>query len=178
MKTFFSLLCLLLISAGAYATTQNPEKIIIDGKTYDLLSCPLELYFEKYPEKRPLHMITTGTMRGYIATFEIIEKELFLKNMEIYTFGDHDLIYTSILNEVFPGEQKIPMSWFSGRLVVPIGERLSPGEFVWPVYKKYWSLRFKNGKYKGKKIISNKQFQYRYPKYKPYREPESTRKKG
>lgn len=67
-----------------FATAQFPDKINYNGKEYNLNSNPLEVYFEKNPNKRPKSEVRSSALwRGYVATFEIIDNQLFLKDIEI-----------------------------------------------------------------------------------------------
>ena len=66
------------------ATAQQPDILFYNGKKYSLYTNPLEGYFRKYPDKKPkTSIISTGNWRGYIATFEIIDSTLFLRDIEV-----------------------------------------------------------------------------------------------
>ena len=72
MKTILTFIVTLFLGINAFATAQYPDKIIYNGKEYDLHSNPLEEYFQKNPDKKPkATMISTALWRGYVATFEI-----------------------------------------------------------------------------------------------------------
>ena len=62
----------------------TPDKIIYDGKEHKLHSNPLEVYFEKFPDKKPKSEIRSSALwRGYVATFEFEDKSLYLKDIKI-----------------------------------------------------------------------------------------------
>ena len=64
-------------------TAQRPDRIIYKGKEYVLLlDKPLELYFELNPLAKPtFNDWSSACSRGYIARFEIKNKELRLKDI-------------------------------------------------------------------------------------------------
>lgn len=65
-------------------TAQYPDRIIYKGKECDLHSNPLESYFDKYPDKRPQSETDSNALwRGYIATFEIKDNQLYIRDIKI-----------------------------------------------------------------------------------------------
>lgn len=44
-----------ILFAKVTATSQEPDKIILNNKEYDLLNNPLEKYFELHPEDHPIY---------------------------------------------------------------------------------------------------------------------------
>ncbi|MFV0539267.1 MAG: hypothetical protein ACK5M3_18150 [Dysgonomonas sp.] len=118
MLAVFSLFCL-----STFATAQIPDKIIYKGKEYKLHSNPLELYFTKEPDKRPKSDIMSSALwRGYIATFEIEDNILFLKDIETMYYEGNERKWRSVLSEVFPDQKKIKIAWMTGLLIIPYGE--------------------------------------------------------
>lgn len=80
-KLFLSLLLLMLLSSFTFATSQDPDVLILDGKTYDLYANPLESYYGE--GWRPAfwfapNTVNSGNWRGYVATWEIINDSLYL----------------------------------------------------------------------------------------------------
>ena len=105
MKILTTILILFFCFAKLSATAQYPDKINYNSKEYSLLTNPLEKYFEKNEDKRPTGGVISSAMwRGYVATFEIIENELFVKDIEIQILDEKDgsLEWKSVINEVFP----------------------------------------------------------------------------
>src|SRR5688572_23317569 len=116
MKSITILALTLLISLSGFATVQKPDIIFYNGREYPLHSYPLEQYFEKYPDKRPTNkgrVMSTGLWRGYIATFEVTDGQVFLKDIQIEvwkdsaTIGDYDIKLVSVMQNVFPGQIKV-----------------------------------------------------------------------
>ena len=70
--------------SNAFATAQYPDKILYEGKEYGLHTNPMKSYFSKHPEKRPRGgIMSTALWRGYVATFEVKDKSLVLKDIEV-----------------------------------------------------------------------------------------------
>ena len=117
----------LLGAADTFATGQTPDKIIFNGKEYMLHSNPFEWYFVKFPEKKPKsENISSSLARGYVATFEIIDDALFLKDIQIQIQKkDSKNLQTewkSILPEIVPDGGKLKIDWYTGLLVMPHGK--------------------------------------------------------
>ena len=103
-----------------YATIQRNDYLIYNGVKYYIDENPMEEYFLSYPSKRPkTNTISSDLWRGYIATFEIINNELWVTKIEIITrtnrnTGDH--ILRNVINRIFNGKNKIKVEWYSGLL--------------------------------------------------------------
>lgn len=93
-------------------TQQIRDKLIYEGETYDINQEILERYFRAFPEKKPeVKGILTSLWRGYVATFEIQEKQLFVKKFEMLAppdlhFEERELDFLGM-----PGNK---FSWYSG----------------------------------------------------------------
>ncbi len=128
MKKFLFIALMLCLSGKAFSTAQYPDKIIYNGKEYSLHSNPLESYFEKHPEKRPQgDVISTALWRGYVATFEVVENQLFLKDIEVEVSDTSskkkdETKWKSVLTEVFPNSEPLKVDWMIGLLVLPCGK--------------------------------------------------------
>jgi hypothetical protein len=105
---------------------QLPDKIILDGVEMALYSNPLEQYWTV--RKKPDFLITPECRRGYVATWEIRDEELFLKDIT-------GLLKPSImrlrfrltpctLKRLFRNSKRKPVKamWFTGRLRIPDGK--------------------------------------------------------
>lgn len=91
-------------------TTQITDKIIFENKEYYLNVELLEGYFREFPEKKPeIKMSCTALWRGYIAVFEIKNKELLIK--EIDWLADIDFNMESLRDRIFPNNK---FEWYSG----------------------------------------------------------------
>lgn len=123
----FYLFFLLLVSAKLFATAQEPDVLIRNSVEYNLNSNPLEVFFEKYPGKRPKNYIqSSANWRGYIAYFELINNQLFVKDVVIEKIQDSDgnIKKVSVFEEIFTTKDKIRCDFYNGLLIVPHGETL------------------------------------------------------
>lgn len=120
---------LLLITIKSFGTAQVPDKIIFNGIKYDLMSNPLEVYFNKFPEKKPLaNTNSTALWRGYIATFEVFENKLFVKDIVVQEENDslhNEIKEVSIFKAIFGNVERFNCDFFSGLLVLPYGELIN-----------------------------------------------------
>lgn len=140
------------LALSTLATAQYPDKIIYNGKEYNLYSNPLETYFKDHADKRPKGgIMSTALWRGYVATFEIRSNQLFLKDIEIeYWDSTHpkntDTKWKSVLSEVFPDQQPIKIDWISGLLVLPYGKIVNYVHMGYgSTYENYVLIEVKNG---------------------------------
>lgn len=175
MKRFFLLSFLVVLFCfGAHATAQYPDKIVFKGKTYKLHTNPLEHFFEQFPDRRPRSgIMSTALWRGYIATFEIKNNSLVVKDIEIQVSkeqpdGDYQYSWKSVLDEVFPNEEECKVDWFSGILILPYGKMKNYVHMGYgSTYSKYILLEILEGtltedrKYNNKEFIAfkNRQFE-------------------
>jgi hypothetical protein len=145
-----------LLSFSAMATPQFSDRIIYKGTTeYGLISNPLEQYFELFPEKRlkPIEFkhngyveisISSALHRGYIATFEIIDNQLYVKDIVMPHPGKED--YVSVIHRLFPDSESRKADWYSGFLLISYGElvRYTHMDYA-SLYESYKLLEIVNG---------------------------------
>ncbi len=130
ISLLFAVLVCGLFVTQAFGTGQRPDKILYDGKLYDMQTNPMEPYFAKNPGKKPTQksntrIFSSGLRRGYIATFELVDGGLYLRDIEIMAANPdkpHDYIMESVIGEVVPAGQKMKIDWFDGLLVLPHGK--------------------------------------------------------
>jgi len=151
-----------LASSAVFGTVQKPDKIIYRGKeynsenysmVYNLENYPMEEYFEKYPDKRPKSDVTsTALWRGYVATFEIQDGQLYLKDIEIEISTKvkndrYEYSWKSVLNEVFPNQDLVKMDWVTGLLVLYTSD-----------YEQYILLEVDKGDLKSNKWFEEEEY--------------------
>lgn len=160
MKPLLTLLLTLFICTNLFATAQAPDKIIYKGIVYSLYNYPLEDYFKKNPDKRPKsEVMSTGLTRGYVATFEVRENQLFLKDIKI-GYVDTTAIqssrykWQSVLNDVFPNQKDIKIDWLTGLLEIPHGEILKYGITGYGKNNNYILLEIFKGDLKKEKHLN------------------------
>lgn len=169
MKFLFTTVLSLLFCLTTYATAQYPDKINFNGKEYSLHSNPLEPYFEKNPSKRPKGGVMSKALwRGYVATFEVRDSQLFVKDIQIEYWDttnkkSHDTKWKSVLTEVFGEQKNIKVDWLTGLLVLPYGKLVNYVHMGYgSTYEKYFLLEINKGDY-----VKSKQFDYKeYEKFK------------
>ena len=160
----FFLLIFVAFSPRAFATAQYPDKIIYKGKEYALHTNPMEQYFEKNPEKKPGGgVISSALWRGYVATFEITDGLLYLKDLEIEIPNPkkkHDYIFASVIKKVVPSGKKLKIDWFSGFLVLPEGEVVNYVHMGYgSSYERYTLISIKNGVFKSERSFTYKEYE-------------------
>ena len=163
MKIFITTVLSVLLCLTTFATAQYPDKIIFNGKEYSLHSNPMETYFKYNPDKRPKGGVTsTALWRGYVATFEVRDSQLFVKDIQIEYWDttnskSHDPKWKSVLTEVFGEQKNIKVDWLTGLLVLPYGKLINYVHMGYgSTYKKYFLLEINKGSY-----VKSKQFNYK-----------------
>jgi hypothetical protein len=99
-------------------TAQIADKIIIKGVKYSLYTTPLDNYWTKKNPKPGIQLPDTSCWRGYVATWEIFDNNLYLIDIEFHTpKGDVGISY------LFPNNTgNIKADWYTGELRIPFGE--------------------------------------------------------
>ncbi|MDR1251050.1 MAG: hypothetical protein LBK62_02675 [Treponema sp.] len=141
---------------------------------------PMETYFNKFPEKRP-PMPHTALWRGYVATFEIIQNELWVIDIEKYESeiidGKYSSKYVSIINQCLDGKDRMKVDWFNGLLVLPQGELVDYVHMGYgSTYEYYTLIEIENGNYLREFNLNNEQYtKYRNAQYEIYKRTEEYR---
>ena len=122
-QILLTLLCT-LICGIALATAQMSDTIILDGKELPLNTNPLTPYLDEVKWKVPEEaMISSANWRGYVATWEISDERLILRDVTIRTSsGENKTAKKSILRDIFPSENVVVATWYTGALIIPDGK--------------------------------------------------------
>ena len=109
-------------------TAQLPDRIILQGKTCDLYSNPLEQYWTMLRKERPAFCRLPHCTRGYVATWELKDDQLFLIDID----GNYEkksifwrvrtLRYTRYTLLQNFGAKGVKAEWYSGKLRIPQGK--------------------------------------------------------
>jgi hypothetical protein len=166
MRTLLSVLILLFLGLRVLATAQYPDKIIYNGKEYYLHSNPLEAFFKTNPDKRPKGGIrSTALWRGYVATYEIRNNQLYVKDIEIECIDtsskeSFNYKWKSVFNEVFPNQKEFKVDWLTGLLVMPYGKLLNYVHMGYgSTYKNYILLEIDKGDLKKERQFKHKEYE-------------------
>ena len=156
MQILLLALAWLALAGGdkALATAQFPDVLIYEGKKCELFSNPLESYYKQDRALRPkFQSWHTANYRGYVATWEIDNGVLYLKEIRAKIEGQ-----MVGLDHLFPGTPgRVEAKWFTGLLRVPQGKVIKPVHQGYAsVYERDLIITIKDGKVVGKEIIDNR----------------------
>ncbi|MFN8284193.1 MAG: hypothetical protein U0U67_13320 [Chitinophagales bacterium] len=95
-------------------TMQIKDMLFYNAEILSLSEELLGSYFAEFPEKKCFEKVFFSALwRGYIASFELIDNELFVKDIRAPKgISDEGIYYESYLNVIFPESKK--MDWYSG----------------------------------------------------------------
>jgi hypothetical protein len=122
-------------------TAQSPERIILDGRPRELFADPLYKLCEEH--QLGLHTpysFSTGNYRGYVGTWEIRDRRLYLtylgwdgmdRETGYYERPISDEVRRDLLRAASASDFPIHAHWFSGKLRIPIGRRLIYSHHGW-----------------------------------------------
>jgi hypothetical protein len=152
---------LVLIQTLTFATAQMPDRIIYNGQQFSLHTNPLEPFFEKHPDKRPHGFGSTALWRGYVATFEIVDEELRLKDIEVRRqVGKEYDKWISVIHEVFEPGMIVKVDWFTGLLVLPYGKRTNYVHMGYgSTYRRYHVLEIDRGSFIRSRRFNGHQYE-------------------
>ncbi len=109
---------------------QLPDVMILNGTKVDLYSNPLESYWDLYPQKRPVFQSTESCKRGYIATWELHDHRLILRDVKGNIQKSNFIFWKKVIpyswKMLFPKVQSngVVASWFTGKIRIPQGNKL------------------------------------------------------
>ncbi|MCC5905136.1 MAG: hypothetical protein JJU13_02940 [Balneolaceae bacterium] len=132
-------------------TAQFRDTLKYNGKQYSIASEPLSPYLQAIGIEYP--GTSTANYRGYIASWEISDKKLYLVNVTLPGFiSDMDRPAN-----LFPDQEKTFANWYTGKIRIPHGELL---EYVHQgygsLYEKELFLRILNGELVGEEEKDNR----------------------
>ena len=106
---------------------QLPDTIIIEKEKMGLYTNPLEQFWIRLNKKRPAFCPLDSCQRGYVATWEIKDKQLFLKDVDgnfvkrSLLFGKRIVRYSIKMLFSKSASRRVKASWYSGKLRIPRG---------------------------------------------------------
>lgn len=159
MYRLMSLWMIVLLAAGwVSATAQQPDFLVYDGEKHMLQTNPMEEYFRQHPDKKPTSgVMSTALWRGYVATFEVREGRLLLKDIEVMIPSDNadrGYVFKSERSTIVPAGAELELDWFTGILVLPHGRLVSYVHMGYAsAYEKYILLEVKKGRITGERRL-------------------------
>lgn len=165
MKTILLTTIFLVLTICVFATGQISDKIIYKGEKYFLNTNPLESFFKKNPNLKPQpDIMSTALWRGYIATFEIQNDQLFVNDIIIEvqdTLNGRDKTkWISVLNRVFPEQKQIKVDWLTGLLVIPNGKLVNYVHMGYAsTYENYILLEIDKGNLVNEQNMNSKEYE-------------------
>jgi len=113
------------VLTASIMSAQVPDLIIMNGRKMELYTNPLEQYWIRLNKNRPSFKVAENCKRGYVATWEIKGRRLFLRAIESQVlrrtlfFRKRWKRYT--VTSFLKSGGEIIASWFSGKLRIPNG---------------------------------------------------------
>ena len=165
MKTMLAFVLCLWGAVSLFATQQWCDELFYKGKKYQPNADMLNPFIKKHPDKDPeqysipeekeMRVVNdngsvtvrgratvsyTGLVRGYIATFEIKDGQLFLKDIEVpnpehYDFdgnkNPNEPSFISVMSKMFPDDPEPKAEWWTGILEIAYGEIVKSNVDSW-----------------------------------------------
>ena len=123
MKHLLIALFFCLFATTAYGTKQEPEKILYKGQEYRLANVPLKRFFDvNHPKPKEFRSTRTNCSRGYVGTWEIKDKQLYLKSLSKSFRGN--IADEALFSLIFKQKPPIKATWYTGALRIPQGQFL------------------------------------------------------
>ncbi len=163
---FFLLIVFFFGLSDLYATWQQPDILLFEGKEYPIYSEPLEQYFKKYPDRKPeICERNSSLWRGYIAVIEVVENQLFLKEIKLPSDSAHWRTEACeeewVLTKIVPDGKPLKINWISGLLTSMYGKNDGDSyslDFL-NTFERYSIFEIDSGYLRRVKHFNNKQFQ-------------------
>lgn len=132
-------------------TVQIKDTIVYKGVKYALYTYPLEKYWNKRRQKPQIRPACSNCWRGYVATWEIFENDLYLTDIKY-----HACVGDIGLEQLFPGGgEGVRASWFTGELCIPQGDFLDDMLCVEFFYDYDLFIYIKKGEVKSHRFKAN-----------------------
>ncbi len=177
--------CVLLIAiclhwqftvSSAFATAQFPDKIIHEGEEHMLHTNPLEAYFQAHPRSRPNVRFTSSALwRGYVATFEIVDGMLLLRDVGSDGYVEEldargGILRTRLRGHLDLDAGPLVLDCFTGWLIIPHGKLVEYVHMGYgSTYSDYILLRIEEGRLTGRTELDHEGFrQFRTAQYQAF----------
>jgi hypothetical protein len=135
LSNLITLAALALFSAGeTYATEQAPDEFVYDGKTYASPEYFLSEFFDREKDKNKYKWIWENSFNsamwsGYIATYEIVNNELILKDISDNFFEGKSIMEKFLSTAGVEKDSVFKIDWFTGQIILSVGKIVHSGVF-------------------------------------------------
>ncbi|MBW3519848.1 hypothetical protein [Flavobacterium sp. NKUCC04_CG] len=167
---FFIFCC----TTSLVAQTYHPDKIRIDGMISDYRYHHMETYFNYYPQKRPVvNKDSTIISRGYIAEYEIVNNQMYLRDLKTPLEGNYQHLISNTKNIITENAAPLKLHWIDGLFDVGIGNPNYPDtkDTLNPVYNTYFVFETKRGVVINTNLFNYKQYKafkdYQWERFRP-----------
>ena len=151
------------VATPAFATSQIPEWIIVNGTRHALLDQPLHQWMKDakaFARIKPFlrRGASTALGRGYRGTWEIRGDTLYLIALDNRGHESPgtiqpeyviplDALFPPEAEETFPADGAVPATWYTGQLVVGQGNWTQPPDSGWEgQYESYLQFDVRSGR--------------------------------
>lgn len=140
-----------MIASSVFGQKYIPDRIQINGNEYDYRFHHLEQYFNYYPDKRIVqNKDSTIVNRGYIAFYEILDDELYLRDIKVESSKD-SINFVSVREKFSPStEERIPLRWVNGVVQIGLGIDDFKNDSLRPLNNNNLIFEIQRGKIKRK----------------------------
>jgi len=124
-------------------TIQVKDRIIIGEDQYEIRQTPLSSHINFSLMNIYRNKFSSACWRGYVATWQLLDKKLYLIDLKIYPpdpeadFGIHTLFETN---------DRVFASWFTGVIEIPSGEVFAHTRYGEELYSHRLVCKFKKGR--------------------------------
>ncbi|TCJ37386.1 reverse transcriptase family protein [Parafrankia sp. BMG5.11] len=134
-------------------TAQTPERLVFEGREHPMFSEPLSDFLRSGSGRPEFQMQSTACWRGYIGTWEVIGRRLYLVKLE----GRLKSGEKANLAAVFPSsEERVFARWFSGIIQLPQGDEIEYLHIGFAsIYERDLLLRFEDGELVDRRLRVN-----------------------
>ena len=132
-------------------TTQAGEILSYNGEKTTIATEPLKPYLETRSDISFIFK-STGLVRGYISSWEIKNKKLYLVSLLGFIENNEKVD----LNYLFPNKKEVFADWFSGEIRIPEGDLLKKIKTGYSsVYARDRLLNFNKGIWISERVKNN-----------------------
>ncbi|WP_299430540.1 hypothetical protein [uncultured Maribacter sp.] len=105
-------------------TAQIKEILCIDNVKYAIATEPLKPYLSSLNNKPKFFMDNTACWRGYTGEWQLTQDKLYLNSINGNIYNGKDNIEVVDINYLFPNQDRVFASWYTGTIRVPDGKMI------------------------------------------------------